>query len=199
MWEAPADRYAPLVHHQALGIPMKKLAVMIALSMLTLTACGSNADETKAKKSIAASMMKAADSGKSPIGQKEADCFAGKVVDKLGVEKLKKYKILNDKLEAAGGTVSDTKMTESDATATADAFASCVDIAKVFQAFFPAVGGNQAVLDCVKEALDQDALRAFLKAGFMQDEAATAKALQPAQECALKALPSDLPTATPSN
>jgi hypothetical protein len=176
---------------------VKKHVAVIAVMLLAMTACGSSADEETAKKNISTAVSKPNSStGTSPIGKKEADCFSNKVVDKLGVDKLKKYGILDEKLQAKG--VNGTKMTESDATDTADAFASCVDVEKVFSSLYPQAGEGSAVVDCIKKALNKDAIRAMLKAGFMGEEAESVKALEPAQKCATQALPSDLPTVKPS-
>jgi hypothetical protein len=81
---------------------MKKTAAVLSALALTfsLAACG-NGDDDTAKENIKAELTKDKDSLGVKATEEEADCLAGGMVDELGVEKLQKYKFLNEDLEVS--------------------------------------------------------------------------------------------------
>ena len=91
-----------------------------AAVLLMLTACGGGGDEQKAKDAIAKELMSSSSSDFS-FEQKDADCVAEGMVDKIGVDQLVEYGILTDSM-AADKVPSDVKMSDDDADAAADVF-----------------------------------------------------------------------------
>ncbi len=113
---------------------MKK-AVLAALSvglMLSVAACGSDGKDTPKlageEKKVAANIAKTFSSESSgALTTTEADCFANGFVDKVGVEKLKKAKLITAKGEL---NQSGAKFDDEISGKFADAFLGCVDYQK---------------------------------------------------------------------
>ncbi len=176
---------------------MNKLIALLAAMLLALTACGSDgggigggdsSDEKKAKANIAKNFL---DEESTPFDEESAECFADNIVDEVGLDKLKEYKLLNEDLEAEED-VEDLKMSESDAGKSADAFTDCVDVDKFFEQVF--ASGDQEipaeVADCLKDAITEDKFNEVMKATFMGDDEAGQKAMEPALKCMMQGLPS---------
>jgi len=164
---------------------VKKTASLLC-ALALVTACSASGDDKTAAENISAGILE----GDSPLSQKEADCFSEKVVDSVGVDDLKKYGVLDKDLKY-GDEIGTMSMDEGDAEAAADAFVACVDIESRLSDLALEEGDQ---LDCIKEKLDDDTYRAMMKATFMSDQEAMAKAMEPIQECQLVGLPSEAPT-----
>lgn len=101
-------------------------ALMCSLLLVpTLTGCG-NGDEKKAKANLATMMR--GDKGKLSMTKKQADCVAGKLVDKVGIKQLQKYDILTKDLRANKNPSDDVKMSKKDADGAATAITACIDL-----------------------------------------------------------------------
>lgn len=168
---------------------MKQAASALVL-LLLLTGCGLSGDDKKAADNIGAGIA----GSETPLSDEESKCFAEALVEALGVDKLKEYKIVNEDLEY-GDDLGTTAMAEGDADAAADAFVDCVDIESQL-ADLTVEQGEQ--LDCITEKLDDATYRALMKATFMLDSAAVQDAMQPIQECQMTGLPTEVPTPTES-
>jgi hypothetical protein len=147
---------------------MTKLVAILCAALLTLTACGSSDDDT-AKENIKASIKKQGSSlaGGTKVTDDQAQCVADGLVDDLGVDKLQKYKLLDDNLEV-NNDANPTDMTSDDAQTLAKTVVGCVDFKKIFEEQL-AGSGTQLTDDqknCVSDAIDEDTLTDVLAQGF---------------------------------
>lgn len=155
-----------------------------AAVLLMLTACGGGGDEQKAKDAIAKELMSSSSSDFS-FEQKDADCVAEGMVDKIGVDQLVEYGILTDSM-AADKVPSDVKMSDDDADAAADVFVGCMDVSKVIKEALGA-GMTPEMSDCLDKALTDDLLHDFMAAAFKGDTGSDAMAglTEPLTQCML--------------
>jgi hypothetical protein len=147
----------------------KFFAVLCAVLLLSLAACGSSEDD-KAKANIKASVLKSQSSvaGGSKLTDAQAECFADGLVDNVGVDKLKKYKLINDKLEIIQNA-NPTNMTADDADATAGVITKCVDMKKLITDQINSSAQTKltaAQSKCIDDAIDEDTIRKGLSASF---------------------------------
>ena len=140
------------------------VAVLVATSSL-LAGCGSNDDETAAK-NIKASILKEDVAGAS-LTDKQAGCLADDIVDKIGVDQLKKYGLLNDKL-AVDDQITDVKLKTKDADAMAASFTDCVNAEELIEKQFSqaASGMNTKQQQCIKDVLTKDKVEQILSLTF---------------------------------
>lgn len=110
--------------------PLALAATVVALC-LPLSACGGSSDNDKAAKAISKSMVSASNST-FKVSQKQADCVGKEMVSKVGVDKLKKYGVLTKNL-TADNSVTNVKMSKSDATGAADSITDCTDAASLMR------------------------------------------------------------------
>ena len=108
---------------------MRKTLAVVCVALLalgTLGACGENDEET-AKANIQEGVLTDdSASGGAPLSEDQAECFADGMVDKLGVEKLQDYGLLDDDLGFVGDA-NPTDMSADDAEAAAGVLTDCVD------------------------------------------------------------------------
>jgi hypothetical protein len=147
---------------------MKKLAAAACAAMFLLTACGSG-DDDKAKENIKASLLKEDSSvvGDTKLTEKQAECFSDGMVDDIGVEKLQKYKLLNDDFEIIDEA--DPKdMSKDDAEAMAGVMTDCVDMKALIEEQMAGAGTEltDEQQDCISDAIDEDAIEKGLAASF---------------------------------
>jgi hypothetical protein len=149
---------------------MRKIsAVLCAVLLMSLAACGSS-DDDKAKANIKASVLKDSSgvAGGSKLTDQQAQCFADGMVDDVGVDKMKKYKLLDDNLKIIKDA-SPTNMSADDADATAGVITKCVDLKKLITDQINS--STQTKLTdtqskCISDAIDEDAIRKGLSASF---------------------------------
>jgi hypothetical protein len=155
-----------------------------AAVLLMLTACGGGGDEQKAKDAISKELMSSSSSDFS-FEQKDADCIAEGMVDKIGVDQLVEYGILTDSM-GADKVPSDVKMSDDDAEAAADVFVGCTDVSKVIKEALGA-GMTPEMSDCLDKALTDDLLHDFMAAAFKGDTGSDAMAglTEPLTQCML--------------
>lgn len=158
---------------------MMKTAAAICAAVLTLSACGSG-DDDQAKENIKSAVLE--DEGSEFTGgtkptEEQAECISDGMVDDVGVEKLQEYELLTEDLEINKGA-NPTDMAEEDADALAGVFVDCIDVEEMFAS---QLGSGEQELpaeaqECVKDAIDEDAMKAGLSASFQgkEDEAFTA-------------------------
>lgn len=150
---------------------------------LTLTACG-NDDEARAAEAIAASMMDAEDGDALTVDQAEADCVGEGLVDRIGVDKLKDYGLINDDM-TLNESVTDMTMDEADATSAADVIVGCVDAQALFAEQFAAddtITPEQQ--ECISEALDDETIKGMFSLIFQgKAEQATQELMAPMMSC----------------
>lgn len=164
---------------------MKTRALFVAGGLaltLSLAACG-NDDEAQAAENISASMVEESDED-FPVDQEQADCVGEGMVDRIGVEQLQEYGLLNDDLEV-DGEVTDVTMEEADADSAADVLVSCVDAQAMLTDQFAAddsIGEEEQA--CINEVLDNEALTDLFSLMFQgrEDEAANSL-MGPLMEC----------------
>lgn len=154
---------------------MKTRALFVAGGLaltLTLAACG-NDDETQAAENISASMMENSDDDEFSVDQDQADCVGEGMVDRIGVDQLQEYGMLNDDLEVEG-TVTDVRMEEGDADEAADVLVSCTDAqAMLTEQFADDDSFGEQERECINEVLDDEALTQLFSMMFQgrEDEA----------------------------
>ena len=113
---------------------MKKpiLAALGVLLLLALTACGGSSDKpklTKEETKVAGNIAKLfASQSSGALTSKESRCFANRFVDKVGLAKLKKKKLItaDGQLNQSGTSTFDKATSEQ----FADAFLACVPYQK---------------------------------------------------------------------
>lgn len=173
---------------------MKKLGAALAIALLVpVSACGSShstgsSSDAKAADSISDAIV--AESGKANTGsltdldRKDADCVGEKMVDRIGVDQLQKYGLL-DANNTVQKDVEQVKMSPDDARAMTDTFFDCADVMGLLHKSMQAAGGdNPQMQACLKRALTEDAVRAMLTSTFSGDTEKAAKALQePMMKC----------------
>jgi hypothetical protein len=151
---------------------MKKMAAVLCAAVLTLSACG-NGDDDEAKKNIKAAVLDDETSltGGAKPTEDQANCIADGMVDDVGVEKLQKYDLLDKDLKI-NDDADPTDMKEEDADALAGVFVDCIDVDEMFADQF--ASGDQKLPDeaqeCIKDAIDEDAMKAGLSASFQGKE-----------------------------
>ncbi len=156
---------------------MKKMAAVLCAAVLTLSACG-NGDDDTAKKNIKTAVLEDDTSltGGTKPTEDQANCIADGMVDDVGVDTLQKYKLLDEDLKI-NQDANPTDMSQDDADALAGVFVDCIDVEKMFAEQF--ASGDQKLpqeqQDCIKDAIDEDAMKAGLSASFQgkEDEAFT--------------------------
>ncbi len=171
---------------------MKTILAAAAATVLalTLSSCGSN-DDAEASQAISASIMKAQKSGSDSasqllnLKQKEADCIGNGLVDKIGTDQLRQYKLLT-KDNKAGQDVTQVKMSKGDAEAATDVLFGCTDVPGMMQKAMNSSGQVPAEMrGCVNKALNEQALRGMFTNVFQGNEEQAKKDLiQPMMKCA---------------
>jgi hypothetical protein len=149
-------------------VNIKHAAVPVALLLATsglLTGCGANDDET-ATKNIKASILKENVAG-AKLTDKQAGCLANDIVDKIGVDQLKKYGLLNDKLKV-NSKLTDVKLKKKDADSMAGAFTGCVDAEGLIEKQFSqaASGMSDKQQQCIKDVLTKSKVEEILSLTF---------------------------------
>lgn len=155
----------------------------MALAML-LSACGGGSDEdAKAADAISASMMAEADE-EFPVEQAQADCVGDGLVDKVGVDKLKEYGLLNEDL-TVNESVGQVTMEQTQADQAAGVLVGCVDAMKVFT---EELGGDESLSAeqqaCLSEAITEESLTSMFSLIFQgKDDEATEGMMKPVMDC----------------
>lgn len=164
------------------------IAAVLTVLAMSLTACGGG-DEDKASKSISDGIMKAQKSGGASevvtVKRKDADCIGDGLVDKLGVDKLKKYKVLDKDLKAEND-ITRTKMSSGDAKKATDVFFGCTDMKALVKKAINSTGKlSPTIQSCIDKSLTDSNLRAFLTATLEgKGDDATKALTTPLQKCA---------------
>jgi len=167
------------------------LAVATAtLLALTLASCGSN-DDAEASQAISASIMRSqsssGDSGSQLLSlkKKEADCIGSGLVDKIGTDQLKQYKLLT-KDNKAGQDVTQVKMSKGDAESATDVLFGCTDVPAMMKKAMNSSGQVPAQMRaCVDKTLNEQALRSMFTNVFQGNEEQARKDLiTPMMRCA---------------
>lgn len=144
-------------------------AAVLTVLALTLSACGGNDDAT-ASKNISASLMKAQKSGGASqlftLKKKDADCIGNGFVDKIGTDKLQKYKFLT-KDNASAGKIDNLKMSATDATAASTVLFGCTDISTKIKGAITGSGNVPAAMKaCIDKALTDKVVRGVITKTF---------------------------------
>ena len=159
---------------------MTKIVAVLCAALLTLTACGSSDDDT-AKENIKAGIKKEGSSvaAGTKVTDDQAQCVADGLVDDVGVEKLQKYKLLDDNLEY-NSEANPTDMSSDDAQAFAKTVVGCVDFKKIFEEQL-ATSGTELSDDqkqCISDSIDEDTLANVLAEGFQGKDSAMPSDMQ---------------------
>lgn len=165
-------------------------AATATLLALTLGSCGSN-DDAEASQAISASIMKSQSSSGDSASQllslkkKEADCIGSGLVDKIGTDQLKQYKLLT-KDNKAGQDVTRVKMSKGDAESATDVLFGCTDVPGMMKKAMNSSGQVPAQMrGCVDKTLNEQALRGMFTNVFQGNEEQARKDLiTPMMKCA---------------
>lgn len=165
-------------------------AATATLLALTLGSCGSN-DDAEASQAISASIMKSQSSSGDSASQllslkkKEADCIGSGLVDKIGTDQLKQYKLLT-KDNKAGQNVTQVKMSKGDAESATDVLFGCTDVPAMMKKAMKDSGQVPAQMRaCVDKTLNEQALRGMFTNVFQGNEEQARKDLiTPMMRCA---------------
>ena len=166
-------------------------AAAATLLALSLSSCGGN-DDAEASKAISASIMQSqSSSGNQAASQllslkkKDADCIGDGLVDKIGTDQLREYKLLTKDNEAAKD-ITTVKMSEGDAKATTNVLFDCTDVPGMMKKAMNSSGRVPAEMrDCVDKALNDQALRGMFTHVFQgNDEQAKKDLIRPMMKCA---------------
>jgi hypothetical protein len=164
---------------------MRKTLVAVAALLLALTACTDDsspntegdgtsptptvssgtptpdtAREARAKRNIKQGLLDA-QSGLAGTGvtHQEAECLGDAMVDRVGVDKLQRYDILDDDLKVQPD-VEPRNLDPQDADAVAQALTDCIDVGRMITEGMGTVGQfSQEQRDCLADAVDEDAFR----------------------------------------
>jgi len=171
---------------------MKTILAAAAATMLalTLSSCGGN-DDAEASQAISASIMKSQSSSGDSASQllslkkKEADCIGSGLVDKIGTDQLKQYKLLT-KDNKAGQDVTQVKMSKGDAESATDVLFGCTDVPAMMKKAMNSSGQVPAQMrSCVDKTLNEQALRGMFTNVFQGNEEQAKKDLiTPMMRCA---------------
>lgn len=152
---------------------MKKTAAVLCAAVLTLSACGSG-DDDEAKENIKTAVMEeggAGITGGTKPTEEQAECISDGMVDEVGVDKLQEYDLLTEELEI-NEEANPTDMAEEDADALAGVFVDCIDVEEMFAE--QVSSGEQELpaeaQECIKDAIDEDAMKDGLSASFQGKE-----------------------------
>lgn len=163
------------------------IAALLSTGALLLTAGCGNSDAATAKKNLSADLMKHQSTGVGQITQKQADCLAGGMVDNVGVDHLKQYKLLKPDLSVnSGASLQGVKMSKQDASGAADAIVSCIDASKTIKESLSKTMGSMTPQQgaCIDKALSKDVLKTLFTDVFSGDQAGAQKAVTtPLSKC----------------
>ncbi|GAA1940985.1 hypothetical protein [Nocardioides marmoribigeumensis] len=153
------------------------VVVLVATSGL-LAGCGTNDDETAAK-NIKASILKEQVAGADLTGR-QAGCLADNIVDKIGVDQLKKYGLLDKDLKV-DDKLTDVKLKKDDADAMAASFTGCVDAEGLIEKQFSqaASGMSDKQQQCIKDVLTKDRVEKILSLTFQGKSSQIQEDLRP--------------------
>jgi hypothetical protein len=165
-------------HHASADELMKRNLACILALLLSATACADNSGADRAdhaadeQKAITSLERVNADSESSPRMSKGATCMATGAVDKLGLDKLKQYRFLNEDL-TADKYHEFVALTEVDAATWVDVILGCVPYRDVVADLVgPDAPDSAAVRRCTS-AVTEGELREALVAEFSGKEDAT--------------------------
>ena len=155
-------------------------AMMTVLVALTVSACGGNGgdasdsgankDDARAAKALSSTIMKSQEGASSAqflrMKKADADCIGEGLVDEIGTDQLRKYKLLTKDLKA-NQDVTNVKMSVRDAKAATDVLFGCTDVPAMMQKAMDRSGQVPAAMKaCIKKTLDQDTLRTIFVSVF---------------------------------
>ena len=176
---------------------MTKMAAALCAAVLTLSACGGGSEEpsqegaqeeassdspeeAEAKSNIKTAILEEEGTeltGGAKPSEEQADCISGGMVDEVGIDKLQEYELLTDKLKI-NEEANPTDMESGDADALAGVFVDCIDVEEMLTSQFSS--SEQEIpaeaQECIREAVDEDAMKDGLSASFQgkEDEGFTA-------------------------
>ncbi|MEZ5382202.1 MAG: hypothetical protein R2754_10480 [Microthrixaceae bacterium] len=184
-----------------------KRGIVVLVGMLALSACGGSdgsdwsasettageptreltAEDTEYVEAIGAAAAERDESQKGPPAE-ELDCWAETMVNAVPASKLTKAGLDPDKVVEGQVQVGDEALSDAEAEAVVDAFVDCIDLKAVLM---PTEDDDapEGVAECMDQ-LDWDELeRPFVEGMILspEDEEASAKAMQPINECIMGA------------
>lgn len=177
-----------------------KRTVLPALlaSVLVLSGCGASEDD-EAKTAISDYFTEQGGQQGAAMKEKEADCLADGMVDDIGVDQLKEYKILNDD-GSFNKEIQSFEMSEEDAEVMADSFLECTDTLEQMKSQIesaPSAGSPEAQ-ECFDELLSEDNVRSMLAASFSGDQEKANEFQTELMECASAGMPAPGSSPTPA-
>ena len=177
---------------------MRTILATALASVLVLSGCGNKEDE-QAKASISDyfTQQQSGQQGAS-MKEKDANCIADGMVEDIGVDQLKKYKILKED-GTFNKSATNFKMSKDDSEVMADAFLKCTDVIKTMKSQIakdPAAQNPEAK-KCFEETLTEDKVRGMLVANFSGDQESAGQFQSELMKCAAAGQPTQTPTPKP--
>lgn len=157
-----------------------------ALLVLTVTGCG-NGEEKKATENLSKSLSQGGNK-QFQLTESDADCIAERLVDELGVDRLKKSGLLTEDLEV-DEELGSMKMEKKDADTAAKAITGCTDMEERYEQVLTASAQvDAATKKCVTDVITEDVAEKVLAGEFRGDSKVRNELLmKPLMECAKKA------------
>lgn len=156
---------------------LTRISTIAAVAALTLAAaaCGSDDDgggnaagaDTPIGEALAAQILEESDSEDGSVAQteEEARCWAGKIVDDIGEERLEELGVTAENV----GDIEDIDFTDGEVDALVDGMFDCIDVAAAFASQFEEEFGEEGA-QCMAENLDQEFVRDMMKVAVSGDE-----------------------------
>jgi hypothetical protein len=170
----------------------KALAGLVAGLMVVVAGCGVfGGEEDEAKQAIADSLMRSdGGTGMMSLEREDAECLADRMVDGIGLDRLKEYGLLRE-----DGTVNENQdfttieMSTEDAETTVDALFRCTDVMRVVREQMAQTPGakDPEVQRCLERAVSEQLVRKVLVGMFSgQGSAVGGKLMRPAMRCLMR-------------
>lgn len=159
---------------------LTRIPAIVSIVALTVAAaaCGSDDDgggsasagaDTPIGQALAAQILDDSDSEDGSVAQteEEARCWAGKIVDDVGEERLEELGVTAENV----GEIEDIDFTDDELDALVDGMFECIDVTAAFAAQFEEDFGAEGA-QCVAENLDQEFVKDMMKIAVSGDATA---------------------------
>jgi hypothetical protein len=162
-------------------------AVAVTLSVI-VGGCAGSDDDAEASRAISASIVKQQKSGAGPGGllslqPRQARCIGDGLVKDIGVDTLRKSGMIT-KDNKVKGSVTNAKLSESDAREATDVLFGCADVEAMVEKGLARSGNIASEMQpCVNKVINEQSLRSMFTDFFQGDENAPQSLVRPMMRC----------------